>query len=103
GKSNNTGWMYKNNQIVFGKNQIDLIIKEHDVHMQEAISNIQNEVPFEYKTTKDEPKTAYYKVKYVRLLKREIRGKTRYFAQIIIQGNPPPKRKKDGSFKHQIG
>ena len=32
------------------------------------------------------------KIKYVRILKREIRGKVRYFVQLIQEGYPPTKR-----------
>ena len=32
------------------------------------------------------------KTKYVRILKREIRGKSRYFVQLIQEGYPPTKQ-----------
>ena len=32
------------------------------------------------------------KTKYVRILKREVRGKVRYFVQLIQEGYPPTKR-----------
>lgn len=103
GKKNNTGWMFRNRQIVCGKNEISLLIKDNDGYMQEALSNIENEVEFEYRTNSGELKKSFYKVKYVRILKRVIRGKARYYAQLVVQGFHPPKRKKDGSFKHKIG
>ncbi|WP_445487389.1 RNA-guided endonuclease TnpB family protein [Niallia sp. 03133] len=103
GKKNNTGWFYRDGTIVFGKTNIHLIMKENDLYMQEALSNFENSVEFEYKTKKGEVKKSFHKVKYVRIIKRVICGKTRYFAQLIVQGFPPAKRNKDGSFKHQIG
>ncbi len=103
GKKNNTGWFYRDGTIVFGKTNIHLIIKENDLYVQEALSNIENSVEFAYKTKKGELKKSFHKVKYVRIVKRVIRGKTRYFTQLIVQGFPPAKRKKDGSFRHQIG
>ncbi|MGP7817057.1 RNA-guided endonuclease TnpB family protein [Niallia sp. 01092] len=103
GKKNNTGWFYRDGNIVYGKTKINLMIKENDLYMQEALSNLKNSVEFEYKTKKGEVKNSFYKVKYVRIVKRVIRGKTRYFAQLIVQGFPPAKRNKDGSFRYQIG
>ena len=103
GKKNNTGWFYRTKQIVFGKTKIDVKMKENDVYIQEALSAIENKLEFEYKTKKGERKNASHKVKYVRVLKCVIRGNVRYFAQLTVQGFPPAKRNKDGSFKHQLG
>lgn len=55
--------------IQFGKgNLYPLIIKKNDVYAQEALKR---------------------KVKYVRLVRRTIRGKQRYFAQLVMDGIPP--------------
>ena len=55
--------------IQFGKgNQYPLIIKKKDIYAIEALK---------------------HKVKYVRLVRRTIRGKQRYFAQLIMDGIPP--------------
>ena len=55
--------------IQFGKgNQYPLIIKKNDVYAIEALK---------------------HQVKYVRLVRRTIRGKQRYFAQLIMEGIPP--------------
>ena len=45
------------------------------------------------------------KTKYVRILKREIRGKIRYFVQLIQEGHPPTKRnhKKSKDEKKRVG
>ncbi|MBZ5751250.1 hypothetical protein [Metabacillus rhizolycopersici] len=103
GKKNSTGWFYRKKQIVFGKSKINVKIKENDVYIQEALLAIESNLEFEYKTKKGELKNASHKVKYVRVLKRVIRGNVRYFAQLTVQGFPPAKRNKDGSFKHQLG
>jgi len=34
---------------------------------------------------------------------KEIRGRRRFFLQIVTEGYPVPKRKKDGSFRHTLG
>lgn len=103
GKTNKTGWVFKNNCIVYEKYQINLKLSDKDIYIKEALSYIDNKLSFTYKNNKDELKQAEYKVKYVRIVKKIIRGKVRYFAQLIVQGFPPPKRKKDGSFRHTIG
>ncbi|MCM3652568.1 transposase [Metabacillus litoralis] len=103
GKKNSTGWFYRTKQIIFGESKIDVKIKENDGYIQEALSAIESNLEFEYKTKKGERKNVSHKVKYVRVLKRVIRGNVRYYAQLTVQGFPPVKRKKDGSFKHQLG
>ena len=103
GKTNTTGWIYRNRHIVFDGKKIGLQINEKDVYIQESLSAIENEVEFRYKDKKGQFMTAPYKVKYVRIVKRVIRGKNRYFAQMTVQGFPPPKRNNDGSFKHVVG
>ncbi len=44
-----------------------------------------------------------YPIAYCRILREYIRGKRRYFIQIVFKGIKPEKRKKDGSFKHPLG
>lgn len=40
---------------------------------------------------------------YTRVVKRIIKGKTRFFAQIVLKGNPPFKLNEDGELKYPIG
>lgn len=55
--------------IQFGKgNLYPLILKKNDTYAQEALT---------------------HKVKYVRLLRKTIRGRRRYFAQLVLDGIPP--------------
>lgn len=104
GKNNTTGWRYDNRKIVYQNYKIPLLIKENDFYIQEALSYIENEEIFQYKTSKGEIKEATYKVKFVRIIQKTIRGKERYFAQLICQGYPPPKRDKHtGSLKYPLG
>src|SRR5699024_12396254 len=46
----------------------------------------------------EEMKTSYdhTRVKYVRIVQKEIRGKIRYFANLVISGYPPSKEKTIG-------
>lgn len=40
-------------------------------------------------------------IKFVRIVKRELNGRTRYYAQLVLKGFAPPILDGDGSFKHQ--
>ncbi|WP_059172647.1 hypothetical protein [Bacillus sp. FJAT-27445] len=44
-----------------------------------------------------------YRIRNNRIVRKEIRGKIRYFVQITLEGNPVSKRRKDGSFRHTLG
>ena len=70
--------------IQFGKgNLYPLILKKKDSYAQQALTN---------------------KVKYVRLLRKTIRGKRRYFAQLIMDGIPPKtKSLKYGDHNSRVG
>lgn len=43
------------------------------------------------------------RIKYVRLVVRKIKGKNHFYAQLICEGLPYRKVKKDGTFKHPYG
>ncbi|WP_152655893.1 hypothetical protein [Oceanobacillus sp. CFH 90083] len=82
-KSNQTGLRYREENILWGdkptrknpkpKNWLCIPIspKKEDEYAHQALLD---------------------KTKYVRILKREVRGKTRYFVQLIQEGYPPTKR-----------
>ena len=70
--------------IQFGKGNIyPLILKKKDHYAQEALT---------------------HKVKYVRLIRKTIRRKRRYFAQLILEGTPPKtKHLKYGKRDQRVG
>lgn len=82
-KSNKTGLRYADGNIIWGdkptkkntkpKNRLSMPIspKANDEYAHVALMDV---------------------TKYVRILKREVRGKTRYFVQLIQEGYPPSKR-----------
>lgn len=78
GKQNSTGISFKNDCIVFNKISIPIIIKNNDLYAQKAIQD---------------------KVKYCRLLKKEIKGKTKWYTQLILEGTPPTKTIKQDEVK----
>ena len=72
GKSKNSALNYRKGLLYIGKtHRYEIIIKPDDAYAQEAIRN--------------------NRLKYVRLLRETIRGKTRYFVQLVLRGTPPRK------------
>ena len=43
-----------------------------------------------------------YKPQYCRIVKKVVKGKDKFYIQLIVEGVAPPKRKKDGSFRNPI-
>lgn len=82
GKQNSTGITYRNGNIIFNKMIIPVIIKNNDLYAQKAIQD---------------------RVKFCRILKKEIKGITQYYVQLILEGIPPKKVTKQGEIKGSIG
>ena len=82
GKSNKTGIRFKNNELVWNKLSIPVIIKKNDEYAQMALEN---------------------KIKYCRVLRKFIRGRYKYYIQLILDGTPPIKiNKETGEIKDTI-
>lgn len=72
GKSKNSALNYRKGLLYIGKpHRYEIIIKPDDAYAQETIRN--------------------NRLKYVRLLRKTIRRKTRYFVQLVLRGTPPRK------------
>ena len=69
-KCNDFGLRYKDGYIIWGKLKLAPIVKAKDQYAQFALQD---------------------KTKYVRTLKKEIRGKFRYFVQLVQEETPPNK------------
>ena len=83
GKSNKTGIRFKNNELVWNKLSIPVIIKKNDEYAQMALEN---------------------KIKYCRVLRKFIKGRYKYYTQLILDGIPPIKiNKETGEIKNTIG
>ncbi len=85
--------------IVYKDLSTPLIINSKDAYISEVIQHLDQRTPFSYTvTSKGIEKTvqAVYRVKYVRIVQKEIRGKTRTFANLVISGYPPNKNRKLG-------
>ncbi len=72
GKRNIQGIRFKDEQIVWCGLKLDLIINYKDPVVNHALKGLWQGKP--------------HKVKYVRIVKRELNGKTRYFAQLVMEG-----------------
>lgn len=104
GKTNTTGWRFVDGFIVYKNVYTRLKTKKKDTYANEILRNIQQKTEFSYSvTTKGETTVIKdsYRVKYVRIVKKIIRGKCRYFANLVIAGFPPLKNRKLG--KGRVG
>lgn len=82
GKTNAQGIKYRDGIIQWNKLNIPVVIKNNDAYAQMAIQN---------------------RVKYCRIVKKEIKGKVKYYVQLVLEGIPPIKVNKYGEIKGQIG
>lgn len=104
GKNNRTGWRFVGGKIISVNHSFSLIVKDSDVYLKEAFYYLKSQQAFQYRDKDGEVQTDFYKVKYVRILKRTIRGRQRYFAQLVCAGYPPVKRdSQTGAFKYPLG
>ncbi|MEH7272362.1 transposase [Neobacillus vireti] len=104
GKNNETGWRFKNGKIISNDVLLDLKVKEMDIYLKEAFHLLNSQQTFQYKNKDGETVTDFFRVKYVRILKRVIRGTVRYYAQLVCTGYPPIKKdRKTGQVKYPLG
>ncbi|MBU3191953.1 transposase, partial [Clostridium bowmanii] len=83
GKSNKTGIRFKDDKLVWNGLEINIIIKKIDTYAQKAIQD---------------------RVKYCRIVRKMIRGKYKYYVQLVMEGIPPVKTDKEtGELKRNIG
>src|SRR5690606_1450794 len=80
GKSNNAGIRFKDNKLQWIGLSIPVIIKKNDVYAHIALND---------------------RVKYCRIVRKLIRGKVKYYLQLILEGIPPKKTDSEtGEVKH---
>ena len=82
GKWNASGITYRDGIIKWNKLNIPVIIKNNDSYAQKAIQD---------------------RVKYCRIVRKLIRGKYKFYVQLIMEGFPPVKVTNDGEIKRSIG
>ncbi|MEH7493041.1 transposase [Neobacillus niacini] len=104
GKNNQTGWRFKEGKVISNDRVFALKVIEMDMYLKEAFHLLTTQQIFQYKNQDGETVSEFYKVKYVRILKRIVRGSVRYYAQLVCAGYPPVKRdKKTGLVKYHLG
>ena len=82
GKSNKTGIRFLNDNLVWNKLNIPVIIKKNDTYAHMALQD---------------------RIKYCRIVRKLIRGKIKYYLQLILEGIPPKKIDAEtGEIKHKI-
>lgn len=80
---NKQGIRFRDGIVIFNKLKTPVIIKKNDKYAQMALQN---------------------RVKYCRFVKKNIKGKDRYYVQLIFEGIPPMKIDKEtGEIKNHIG
>lgn len=83
GKSNKTGIRFRSNTVLWNKIEIPVNVKKNDTYAQMALDN---------------------RIKYCRIVRRLVRGKYKFYVQLIMEGIPPTKFDKEtGEIRNQIG
>ncbi|MBB6514454.1 hypothetical protein GGQ92_003307, partial [Gracilibacillus halotolerans] len=83
GKSNKTGIRFTDNKLKWNGLTVSVVIKRNDVYAQTAIEN--------------------NKIKYCRIVRKLVRGKNKFYIQLVMEGVPPTKYNKEtGEVKHSI-
>ncbi|MED4990699.1 transposase [Geobacillus sp. NFOSA3] len=83
GKSNSAGIRFKSHAIHWNGLMIPVIIQPNDVYAHLALQD---------------------RIKYCRIVRKRIRGKVKYYAQLILEGVPPQKiNRQTGKAKHPRG
>lgn len=103
GKTNGTGWTYHNRNIEYQTKSYGLHIKPNDIYLGEALHMIDRGQTFRYRNTKGEEKVDNYRVKYVQIVRKFIRGKHVYYAHLVCAGYPPSKKNRNGQLRHRMG
>lgn len=82
GKTNAQGIKYRNGIIIWNKLNIPVIVRKNDEYTQLALQD---------------------RVKYCRIVRKEINGKIKWYVQLVMEGIPPKKINKDTGEIHSIG
>lgn len=83
GKNNTTNIRYANGVVKFNGLQLKVKLDRKNIYESEMLQK---------------------RLKYCRVLRQRVRGKNKYYVQLILEGTAAVKRKKlDGSFSHVIG
>ena len=82
GKNNKQGIRYRDGHILWLGLHLRCQVRKNDVYAEEALLS---------------------RVKFSRIQRRRIRGKYKYYVQLVLEGTPPQKRDRDGNIRQQYG
>ncbi|MBS4538315.1 transposase [Clostridium sp. D2Q-11] len=82
GKNNTSGIRFRDNTLEWLRLAIPVRIRRNDIYAHEALQN---------------------KIKYCRIVRKVVKGKYKYYIQLVIEGTPPSKRDNKGDFKQKYG
>jgi hypothetical protein len=97
--------------VSFNEMEFPLIVKKDDLYVQETLANIAYYMEHGEEIDRQNverynlglPLISTYRVCNNRIVRKVIRGRTRYYLQTVLEGSPVPRRKKDGSLRHTYG
>ncbi len=82
GKTNAQGIKFRDGTIIWNKLNIPIVVRKNDEYTQLALQD---------------------RVKYCRIVKKEIKGKIKWYVQLVMEGVPPKKVNKNTGEIHSIG
>ncbi len=83
GKTNRSGIRFKENAVHWNGLEIPVMIRKNDLYAQEALSRS--------------------RVKYCRIVRRFVRNRYAFYVQLVMEGNPPPKRNPEDTVRRTYG
>ena len=87
GKSNKTDIRFKDGKLQYMKfDPVDIKIKKSDLFYQEVLEYID---------------CGKITISFCRLVKKYVKGKEKFYLQLIVKGEIPPKRNSDGSYRRK--
>lgn len=81
-KSNTTGLRWKDGRVIWGNLNLGVRTKKNDHYAAEALT---------------------HRVKYIRIVPKLIRGKQRFYVNLILEGYPPSKNRQAGPVDQRVG
>ncbi|MGO1370765.1 MAG: RNA-guided endonuclease TnpB family protein [Senegalia sp. (in: firmicutes)] len=82
GKNNKSGIKFRDNHLIWNGLSLEVKIRKNDMYAKEALKQ---------------------RIKYCRIVRKIIKGKYKYYIQLVLAGFPPVKRSKEGEIIQKYG
>ncbi|MGO1369770.1 RNA-guided endonuclease TnpB family protein [Senegalia sp. (in: firmicutes)] len=82
GKNNTSGIRYRDNHLMWNGLDLEVNIRHNDEYVKEALND---------------------RIKYCRIVRKIIKGKYKYYLQLVLSGFPPVKKSKEGKVIRKFG